>query len=339
MGLKKGAILGFLAVLFLHGILFLFLKNYPPFGIQQENFLGYAHALRSGDFANAISWYDSRLFPGLSFLIFLLNFVTQNGFISGLLIILISLSLIYFIADHFIQKPIYSLWLTVFPPIVFEQTSKISTELVLIALLMLFYYFFTKEKYLFSSLISSYATIIRPISICAFLPLFLYLLRSQQKKLAAKALLIFLIFPLFLALFNLYHWGAVFHQAAVYRGIDRPSLGFIQWLLDIRRTIAWGQWRILLSGLAYSCFTFFLIFRILKEKKDFLVRGDNFLVKTWAVLTMVFIFSIGPTPFLEYLSRFSAVFFPLVLLANYNYFYSLRKLFYLSFLLSAFAFL
>lgn len=331
-------VFGFLAVLVLHGILFLFFKNYTSFGIQQENFLEYARALRSGEFLNIISRYDSRLFPGLPFLIFLLSLFTQSEFFSGILIIIISLSLIYFITYHFTQKPIYSIWLTLFPPIVFEQTSKISTEIVVIAFWMLVYYFFTKKEYLGSSLISGYAAIIRPISFCAVLPLFLYLFKTKRKKEAAGSLVIFLIFPLLLVLFNFYHWGVVFHQGAIYRAIDRPTLGLIQWLLDIRRTISWGQWRILLSGLVYSCFAFFLVLKTLKTKKDFLVKDDNFFIKTWAVLTMIFIFLIGPTPFLEYLSRFLTVFFPLILLVNYNYFYSFKTLFYLSFLFSVFAF-
>ncbi len=337
----------FAIALLLHCLLFL-AKN--PHGLnigtdslEQENFLVYTNALESGSFPNTLTYADNRLLPGLPILIFLLNPVIHNLPFSGLIISALCLFIIFFVTYRLTKNPIFSLWITLFPPIIFEQTSKISTETLIIALFMLIYLCFHKRKYFLASLLSGYATIVRPVSLCIFLGLLAFLLKEKKEKLAIKSSLIYLIFPGLLFIFNFSFftksWLAIFYQLDVYHTIYSFNLGPLQIFLDIFRAIDWKQWRILISGISYSLFSFFLFFKIMKNKGAFLLKNDEVFIKTWSILTMVFVFSIVPAPFLEELRRYLAVFFPLGLLAGYKYVYKHKRIFYASFLLTVFAYL
>lgn len=322
--------------------LFLFLLknqngfNFQSINLQQDNFLTYALSLGSGHFPEGISSWDSQLFPGLPFLIYLFNLVFRNIVLSGLIVTLISLTIIYFVANFFTKQPVYSFWLTLFPPVTFEQGSKISTEILVIALLFLAYFLFVKEKYLFATLIISYATIVRPVTICLFLALFIFLFINNKKKKAIKSFFIFLFFPLLLFLFDLILWPSesLFRQFLIYPELIKNNPVILQIFFDIKRTIAWEQWRILFSGLVYLTFFLWLLWRVLKIPGDSSPKNSHLLLKIWAILTTIFIFSWGPAPILEDVRRYLAVFFPLALLVCYKYFYSAKILFYLSFLVT-----
>ena len=253
--MKKRIFLGILVVLLVHGCLFVF-KNYLyperwSDALQQENYLVYAKVLTSEDLVSSLSYADSRLFPGLVFLIKLFDIFLNNQVLAGLMITIVGLIVIYKIAIYFTNNVLYAVWLTLFPPIVFEQTSKISTEVVVMALLVLAYWLVSKKNYLWASLGLSLATVVRPISGCMFLALLIYLRGNNRRRL--KAFLVYLFFPLLLLFFNIYHWGLAsgLHQLEVYRVVGRATIGIYQLIKDVFRAIDWGQWRILISGLAY----------------------------------------------------------------------------------------
>ena len=308
--------------------------NYPG-GLEQENFLEYVQSLKSGNFPDDLLHEDTRLFPGLPLLIFLLSFILKSEVGAGLIISLIGLLITFGVVWYFTKQPIFSLWVTVFPPIVLEQTSKISTEALVIALYMLIFFYLSKKKYLFASLLCGYATIVRPISLSLFLALLIFLIKNDERNAVVQCLVAYSISPFFLAFFNIYHWGqsALFYQIPVNMAVGRVAPGFLQWFKDIFRTIAWRQWRILFSGVLYTIFAFFVLIKTLKTKGTFFFKNDDFFVKSWSLLSIIFIFILGPTPFLEELRRYLAVFFPLALLANFHYFYNKKIFFYLSFLM------
>ena len=142
----------------LHCLLFLAKNsqglNMGTDSLEQENFFVYTSALESGSFPNTLTYADSRLFPGLPILISLLNSVVHNLPFSGLIISALCLFIIFFVTFRLTENPVFSLWITLFPPIIYEQTSKISTETLAIALFMLIYLCFHKKKYFCSTIYS-----------------------------------------------------------------------------------------------------------------------------------------------------------------------------------------
>ena len=332
--MNRKVLLGFLIAFLLHGCLFVFKNYYSPEiwsdALQQENYLAYVEAMASGNFSNYLSYSDSRLFPGLPLLILLLNVFIKNKIVAGIFLTVVGLIVIVRVVQHFTNSVSYAVLLTLFPPIVFEQSSKISTEVLVIALLLLAYWLVSRKEYLWTSLLLGYATIVRPISGCMFLALLVYLITS--KKLRVKAFLIYLIFPLLLLLFNIYHWGlsSSFRQIEVYSVVNRTTVGIYQLIEDVSRAIDWGQWRILVSGLTYVVLYGFVLTKIIKKKGDFLFKNDGKLIKCWSVFTSIFILLPGSTPFLEEIRRYMAIFFPLALLVNYKYFLKRKALLYLS---------
>lgn len=295
--------------------------------------MGYAEALAQPQFPNNLTAWDTRLFPGLPFLIFLLNFVTSNSIISGCLVTLTCLSLIFWIAYLFCKNPLYSFWLTLFPPIILEQTSKVSTESVLIAVLFMAYYYFNKKKFILVSLILGFAFIVRPVALCFFIPVIYILLKQKNYKKILLSLLCFSLFPILLFIFNFHFWPQdfLFRQFLSYPKVVTNNWVIIQVISDLRRTLDWHQYRIFISGSLYLLFSFYLFIIMVKNK--------NLLLKIWSILTFLFIFSLGPIPVLEDTRRYLAVFFPLTLLANYPLFLKNKLFFYASFLLGISAFI
>jgi Gpi18-like mannosyltransferase len=334
--MTKKLFVAIIVVLGLHLGLFFF-KNYLRPGIwsdalEQDPYLAYTQALSSAEFSQVLSQADSRLFPGLPWLIFLVRLIFQDSLVSGLVISGLALLVIFWIGWRLSKSLSYAVWLTLFPPIVFEQTSKISTETVVMALLCLAYWLMAKKRFLLASFLLGYATVVRPISACLFIAMLLYLIKAKKERF--KAGLIYVLFPLVLLVFNVYYWGwsGSFHQLGVYQVVGRATLGLGQLAADVARTIDWGQWRILVSGLIYLGFYGFLLKLLLEKKGDFLFKGDGKMIKAWVVLTTVFILVAGTTPMLEEIRRFMAVFFPLALLVSYKTVLKQRTWFYLSFL-------
>jgi hypothetical protein len=328
MGNKKFI---FFLILTISAHLFLFfLKNYLPAtktldGLEQEHFLNYTVSLKSGNFPTGLSYADTRFFPGFPFVILIFSYITGNPAIAGLILTLISLVLIYLISYYFTKSPFYSFWITIFPPIVFEQTSKISTEVLLIASFFLIYLFFVKKKYFYASLLAGFAVIVRPVALFIYLPIFIHLLRKKDLGKLVKSLFFVSIFPLVFVIFNLNFFGDIFYQIKANAQVGEASFSFLQIFIDIYKNILMGNWRIIISGLAYVAFSFFLFYRILRERSDFMFYGDGLFIKLWTVGTFLFVYSVGPLQFLAEIRRFLAVFFPLALVINYRYFRERKK--------------
>ena len=320
---RKAIVLLFITLIF-HLLLFS-VKNYyrplsRPDALEQENFLTYVKSLKSGDFPNNLDYGDTRFFPGLPCFILGVTFFTGDTVVSGLLISLFSLIVVFVLANKLTKDSFYAFWITIFPPIVFEQLSKISTEAVIIALSLLIYLLFTKKKYIYVSILAGFATIIRPVCFFLYLPVFIVLWRKNKVKLMLQSIILFMIFPILLAIFNVSFFGNILYQIKANSALGEASFSLFQIFADILISVVKGEWRIILSGLIYVIFSIFLLYKIIQKKSEFLFEGDNLFIKLWAVGTILFIYSVGPLQFLAEARRFLAVFFPLALVVNYRYF-------------------
>jgi len=303
-----------LLTILLHGCLF-FYKYYQTANIQQDNYVGYAKAFKTESFISNISEDDSRLFPGLPLLIYIFNFLTGSENTAGLFLSFLSLLTIFLFSVHFTKNTFYAFWITVFPPIIFEQTSKISTEAITIALFIISYYLIINKKYRFSALLLGFASIVRLISISMFIGLLILLFRRKKYILLVQSSVFYMLFPL------------------------RGTLTPVQLINDILRTISWKQPQILISGMVNIILFFSVFYSCIRYKNDFLNSGDQLLVKVWAILSLILVFSIGPTPFLEEASRYLIVITTPLLLFMFQRLLKHKRLLIGSLILSIFAFI
>lgn len=186
---------------------------------------------------------------------------------------------------------------------------------------------------------ASLAIIVRPISICIYSGLLIFLLKEKKFRIFVESSTILVLFIADFIFSNLLIWKDPFYQFKVTGEMARVVFVIPQILKDIPRAFELGEFRILISGLIYILFSVYLLFLILKKKNDFLVKNDNIFIKAWSVFTFIFIYSIGPTPFLEEARRYLVAFFPLALLVNYKNIVKRKIIYYLSFILSLFAFI
>jgi hypothetical protein len=325
--------------------LFLFLaKNYfPPTksldGLEQEHFLTYVKSLKGGSFPRDLEFINTRFFPGLPFTILVFSYVTGNLALAGLAVIFISITLIYLISLRLTKNPFYSFWITVFPPIVYEQTAKISIEVLLIAIFIAVYFLFSRKKYLYASILAGFGTLVRPVALFIYLPILIYLLRKRETKLLLQSIFLFLIFPLLFFVFNIKIFGNIFYQAGVYSTADKASIPILQLFTNLYSYTVNAKWRMLVSGLAYLLFSIFLLFKILKKRSDFVTRNDNQFLKIWAIGAFLYVNLVIPIQFLSEVGRYLSSFFPLALLVNYKFFLKNKTILFIGILMMIIAFI
>ena len=318
-------------VLITHVALFVF-KNNTQFvkeidSLQQENFTAYVDSLRSGSFPEGLNFIDTRLFPGLPFSIFTVDLIINNSYASALLVLLLSLILTYLSCVYLTKNPFFSFWITIFPPIVYEQTSKISTESLLISLSLFSLALISKGKYYLVSLILSFASIVRLIALFIFLGFTFYLFRIGQKNNIFKYSLVFLIFALLLIAFNLKFFNeGILYQIKANSAIGNVNIGVLQVFKDIWEEFTKRNFRELFVGLFYVTFSLFIYIKTIFHKGDFMFKNDRSLILMTVTGMMFFVYLAGPSEFLTQVRRFLSVIFPLVFVANYKNLVSRRKL-------------
>ena len=285
--------------------------------IQQDNYVGYAQAFPSS--VNKISFFDSRLFPGLPILIYLITFFVRNFYLAGYLITFLS-----FIGSYFLLYKITNSKLSIlpliFPPVMLNQVSLIATEIPVIFFILLSLFFFNRKKYALAIFISAFGFWIRAVAIIPGIIIFIYLLYKNGRN-AIKYLPYLLLPVTLLSLFNLHFFGlsGIFHQFAAYRQLGVGTLGIVQIFTDIPRAWRWGWYRIFASGVFYFSLSVFFLGKVLANIKNRVADFDNIL--SYILLaSLIFIFSVNSVPFLENLGRYLAPTIPLFWLILYKKF-------------------
>lgn len=291
--------------------------------IQQDNYLGYANSLVNG--LKDISYFDSRLFPGLPLIIYLLNLIFGNTLLCGYLAVFSA-----FIGSYIILYKLTgstnSFIPLIFPPVMLSQASLIATEFPVIFIMLLSLYFFKKGKFALAVLFSAFGFWIRAIAVIPGIVIFVWLLYKNGKN--AMKYLPYLLLPfVLLAVFNLHFFGSgnLFQQFMAYRQLGVGTLGITQILSDIPRAWRWEWYRIFASGIFYFSLSIFMFAATLKRKISIF---DKILSAT-LLASLLFIFSLNSVPFLENLGRYLAPTIPLFWLMFHDKFKSEKWLYFL----------
>jgi hypothetical protein len=266
--------------------------------VQQDNYIGYAKLFP--DSVNKISFFDSRLFPGLPFIIYLLNFLTRDFFISGYVITFLSLIASYFLLFK-ITKSKLSFLPLIIPPIMLNLATLINTELPFIFLMLLAYWFLKKEKLSLAFLIIGLSIWFRLVGLGVLFGVFVYFLIKRNLKDFLLNLPYFLIPVVALLIYNVHFFGSnnLFYQLTTYGELHpgRINIGLFQLFSDLARAVRWHWYRIFFSGLIYTIFFAFCWIKSIKLKS----------LEFW-IITGIYIFtlSLNFVPFLENIGRYLA---------------------------------
>ena len=287
--------------------------NNPYFNIFQDNYLAYAQELISGKL-NAPNNMDSRLFPGYPLLIVAISSLTSIQLIVSGLIVSVSSSILSILLLNIISKnKVAVILFSIFPPVWIMSSVKIATEPLTVFLLLISLYLFLKKKYFLAGLIVGAATSVRLISICLLAAFAITLARKNKNKILS--LISGFAIPLFLfVIYNLVIFGNIFYQILLYPkigGASGSSIGILQLIYDIPRSLDWHQYRIFLSGFSYIALCVISSFILFKYQN----KSDIFKISFyWALFSLVFILSYGPSPLLEEFPRFLVPFMPALII-------------------------
>ncbi|MBI2031140.1 MAG: hypothetical protein HYT08_00855 [Candidatus Levybacteria bacterium] len=305
----------FLSLLIRLAIIGFHIKD-PNYSIQQDNYINYTQYLKdkivnNSDFPK--DTLDTRLFPGYPVVILLLESIYKSFITSGLVISLISSLLSIYFFWLLTKNNWAAFFFSLFPPVWVIQSTKIATEPITVFLLLLAIILYRRNLFLITGLTIGFATDIRLISICLFLAMVIHLYLNNKRKHLLSLTAGFLMIFSFLFLFNYLIFGisGIFQQFIVYPVHGRATFGVIQIFKDIPRAIDWGQYRILASGIFYLILNFFGFILLYKHRSLSWFHQISFF---WMGLSLLFIFFIGPTPFLEEFSRFSVPFAPALII-------------------------
>jgi hypothetical protein len=278
--------------------------------VQQDNYLAYARILPTS--VGSISFFESRLLPGLPVLIYLVRQIVQNYYLAGYVVTVAS-----FIGSYFLLYKITGSKLSVlplvFPPILLNLATLIDTEFPFIFLMLLGVYFLKKNKFPWAFLIIGISVWFRLAGMAVIFGIFVYFLIRKELGKFLKYTPYFLVPVVLLLLFNTHFFGSrnLFYQIFTYEKLHpgRISIGFIQLGSDLLRAFRWGWYRILFSGLAYIA-----LFTILWVK-SVKIRHLEF----WTI-TGIYIFTllVNLVPFLENLGRYLAPTAPLFWIIFYK---------------------
>lgn len=271
---------------------FLIILRYNQGVVQQDNYVGYAQ--------NEITFYDSRLFPGLPILIKLIGVVIPNFYVAGYIVTLLS-----FIGSYFLLYKItgsrFSVLPLVFPPILLSLATLIDTEFPFIFLSLLGYYLIKKEKMALAFVIIGLSVWFRLAALALIFAVFMYFL-IQKKLTRFFVYLPYFALPIvFLMAYNVRFFGAgnLFYQLTTYEALHpgRISIGVFQLGLDLVRAVRWHWYRIFISGLFYVIF-----FAVVWVKSIKLKSLEFWLITGLYLFTLI----VNIVPFLENLGRYLA---------------------------------
>jgi hypothetical protein len=288
----------------------------PNFSIQQDEYLDYTYALKDGTInTSSFSAHGMRLFPGYPIAIiigsiFALPPVASSIFISFFCSIF-AIYLIFLLTKSLKTTAFFAF----FPPIWVMQGTKIATEPITVAFLLLGLYLYFKKKPFWAGIILGLSFNIRLISLCLTLAMIIFSLTKRRFKDIKEIILGFIPFSLGLFIYNLFIFGkdGFFKQfidlSGNYNGL---KIGLFQIIDDLPRTLAWHQYRIFASGSFYILFIALGIYLLYKK------REGSELIKIclfWSILSVCFVFSLSPTPLLEDFARYLTPIMPAMAIA------------------------
>jgi hypothetical protein len=293
--------------------------------VQQDNYVGYARTLPLS--VNTISFFDSRLFPGLPILIYVFGVLTRNLYVAGYLITLFAFTGSYYLLYKITGSRLSVLPL-VFPPILLNLASLIDTEFPFIFLTLLGYYLIKHKKYSWAFCIFGLSIWFRLAGAALLAGIFIYFLVSKKLMKFFIYLPYFLIPVILLLVYNAHFFGSgnMFYQLSTYEALHpgRISIGIIQLGSDLIRAARWHWYRILASGLCYI-----ILFTVLWIKSINIKSLEFWLITGLYLFTLI----INLVPFLENLGRYLAPSIPFFWVVFYSNFKT-SKLLYLALPLS-----
>lgn len=313
-------------ILFLILFVFLAFFRFNRGIVQQDNYVGYAQTIPN---ISQISFFDSRLLPGLPLLIYLIEHFTRNYFLAGYVVTFFS-----FVGSYYLLYKITGSKLSVlpliFPPILLNLAVLIDTEYPFIFLAILGYYLIKKKNYPLAFLFFGLSVWFRIAGIALIFGVFIYFLVQKEFKKFLIYTPYFLIPILFLVIYNVHFFGAknMFYQLSTYETLHpgRISIGVVQLGQDLIRAVRWHWYRIFVSGL------FYIVFFVILWIKSINLKSLEF----W-IITSLYIFTlvVNLVPFLENLGRYLAPAVPFFWIAMHQKFTN-EKLLYLLLPLSLF---
>ncbi|KKS00768.1 MAG: hypothetical protein UU51_C0001G0027 [Microgenomates group bacterium GW2011_GWC1_41_20] len=271
--------------------------------IQQDNYMEYARHLPFE--VGKISFYDSRLLPGLPILIYLLHFLTGDIYVAGYLLMFIFFGGSYLLLYKLTHSPLSFVPL-IFPPILLNLASLIDTEYPFIFLIVLSYFLTKSKNFKWAFLIIGISVWFRLAGLAVLAGVFIYM--ALKKKFGKFLLnLPYFVMPvLLLTLYNIYFYGSgnPFYQLFTYQALhpERISMGIVQLGQDVLRAFRWQWYRILVSGIFYIFVYFYLYLKSFKNKT----------LEFWIISSIyLFTLTVNLVPFLENLGRYLAPTIPL----------------------------
>lgn len=285
--------------------------------IQQDDYLQYAAALP--DRLKGLSDFDTRLFPGLPFLIlFAKNFA--GSYVTAGYLVVFSAFFASYLLLYKLTGSKYSFFPLIFPPAMLNQASIISTDLLAIFFILLGIYLFKKQLYKWMVLIFGLSVWIRPLGAISFAGILFYLFWKKKLSLIFPYLTYFIVPIFLLGAYNIFVFGptGILHPYVVYSQAGHIVLGFVQLAKDIPRAFQWNQYRIFISGISYlALFLLILIYTI----RHFLNNKEENAVIFFIIWTIsVFLLFLGFTPYLENFGRYLSPLFPLIWIFLYKKF-------------------
>jgi hypothetical protein len=278
----------------------------PQFAIQQDNYATFTEAWRNGTLASGgVSHFDTRLFPGYPFLILVLSWIVPlSDVVIGVGISLGMSILAVYLFWLWTKDELASLIFALFPPVWVQSAVKVATEPLSVALMLGSVLSWQKKYFFWAGLLLGYACVIRNIAVFLASVLSWLLLQKKDWRSLVKFSVGMSISLIGLLIFNgyTYGWNQLLYQIGVYNAELDTGVGVVQLIKDILRTIDWGQYRILVSGLVYVLVAVGGWWGLFKQRSQ---NQLNLIAFYWATGSLLFLMTLSMPTFLEDFGRYA----------------------------------
>lgn len=291
----------------------------PNFSFEQEGYTFYINSLKDGTLSTpGENTYDKRLFPGYLLIILPFTYIFNNPIAIGIILNLIVFVISFYLVWKIFNKILINLIFAFFPPIWLIQTAKASSEPLTIMLLLSSLYLTLKKYYFLAGIILGLAFSVRIIAGCLLIALIISLFIQRKFSDSSKIIIGFLFSASLLLLYNYLIFGSsnlLLQFVNLDQNYGTVRIGIIQIFQDIFRTIDWGQYRILFSGMFYLLLSFITVLTLFIFRKK---SSLHFICFLWSLFSLIFVFSLTPFTLIENFSRYFLPALPTTCLAIYE---------------------
>lgn len=305
---KAKVLVKFLLLVLVSRLGFLALREFRGFWwlSDVDRYTQYAQALFTGSIHTIL--VREYIFPGFPMIIAMVHGLIPDWGLASIFTVLAG-DVIGFALIATVFSPAAAMLALFFPPAFVWATSKIYSEGAMLGLLYGSLLLWKNKHYRKAIFLSGLSILVRPIGVTLVFAYFISFLKDHPLRKAISLLWLGLTPIVFLVIYNFFIWGNPLYNLESYQIGGTGIVPLVSVWENFVRLVRDENFRTLFSGSFYILLTISgtVVLGFLRNKSRL-----HYLAFVWALVQLIFLFTIGPASFFEDYGRYASFIYPLV---------------------------